>query len=42
MNTIDRAPWTPPVLEHLTLDLDAIAAKNLNGTDKSKAGKSAS
>ncbi len=38
-----RAPWTTPVLKQLTVDLDAISAKNGSGSDKSGSkGKSKS
>jgi len=37
-----RAPWTTPVLTQLTVDLDAISAKNGNGSDKGTKGKSKS
>ena len=33
MTNEKRAPWTKPVLEQLTVDLDAIAAKGGMGGD---------
>lgn len=33
MSNEKRAPWTTPVLEQLTVDLDAISAKGGKGSD---------
>ena len=33
MSIENRAPWTTPVLDQLSVDLDAIAASTKNGND---------
>jgi hypothetical protein len=42
MSSENRAPWTTPVLDQLSVDLDAIAAQKGNGKDGGGAGKSKS
>ena len=42
MTNEQRAPWTTPVLEQLTVDLDAIAAKGGKGGDGSVVNQSKS
>jgi hypothetical protein len=42
MTNETRAPWTTPVLDQLSVDLDAIAAKNGTGKDGGAKGKNKS
>jgi hypothetical protein len=42
MSSENRAPWTTPVLDQLSVDLDAIAAKSGTGKDGGAKGSNKS